>query len=71
MSDWAASTLLFVRDVDASIGFYRDRLGFKLNMRYEEEGRARVAGVSRGDSYALLLTDQWPDKSAARSCTQH
>lgn len=29
---------------------------------YEEEGRARVAGVGRGDGCALLLTDQWPDK---------
>jgi hypothetical protein len=31
-------------------------------MRYEEDGHARVAGVSRGDGCALLLTDQWPDR---------
>ena len=31
-------------------------------MRFEHEGEALVAGVSRGDSCALLLTSQWPDR---------
>ena len=62
MSTWVTSTLVFVRDVDASIRFYVDKLGFTLNMRYEEEGRALVAGVSRGDGCALLLTSQWSDR---------
>ena len=62
---WMASTLFFVRDVGAAIDFYVGRLGFTLNMRYEEEGKARVAGVSRGEGCALLLTDQWPDKVGA------
>lgn len=62
MSSWVSSTLFFVRDVDAAIGFYVDRLGFALNMRHEEDGRTLVAGVSRGDGCALLLTSQWPDK---------
>ncbi len=62
MSDWTSSTLIFVRDVDASIHAYVDLLGFTLNMRFEDEGVALVAGVSRGDGCALLLTSQWPDK---------
>ncbi len=61
-SSWLTSTLVFVRDVDASIGFYRDKLGFTLNMRFEDDGRALVAGVSRGDGCALLLTSQWSDR---------
>lgn len=62
MSAWESSTLVFVRDVDASIRFYVDMLGFTLNMRHEDGGRALVAGVSRGDGCALLLTCQWPDR---------
>jgi catechol 2,3-dioxygenase-like lactoylglutathione lyase family enzyme len=62
MFSWSASTLVFVRDVDASIRFYVSRLGFTLNMRHEEAGHALVAGVSRGDGCALLLTSQWPDR---------
>lgn len=62
MSEWVSSTLVFVRDVEIALPFYVDRLGFTLNMRYEEEGHAVVAGVSRGDGCALLLTNQWPSK---------
>ena len=60
MTDWTSSTLVFVREVDEAIGFYVDRLGFTLNMRHEEDGRALVAGISRGRGCALLLTAQWP-----------
>ena len=62
MSSWSSSTLVFVRDVDASIRFYVDTLGFTLNMRHEEAGRALVAGVSHGEGCAFLLTCQWPDR---------
>jgi catechol 2,3-dioxygenase-like lactoylglutathione lyase family enzyme len=61
-SPWASSTLIFVRDVDQAIGFYVDRLGFQLHMRFVDEGKPLVAGVSRGDGCSLLLTCQWPDK---------
>jgi catechol 2,3-dioxygenase-like lactoylglutathione lyase family enzyme len=63
MADWQASTLVFVRDIDASIAFYVGQLGFSLNMRYEEEGAALVAGVSHGEGFPLLLTSQWPEKA--------
>ena len=59
---WQVSTLVFVTDVDASIAFYVGKLGFTLNMRYEEDGVALVAGVSRGEHCPLLLTSQWPDR---------
>jgi catechol 2,3-dioxygenase-like lactoylglutathione lyase family enzyme len=59
---WASSTLIFVRDVDEAIGFYVDRLGFSLHMRFVDDGKPLVAGVSRGDGCSLLLTCQWPDK---------
>lgn len=40
MSPWISSTRFFVRDVDTAIAFYVDVLGFTLNKRYEEEGKA-------------------------------
>lgn len=66
MVAWTSSTLFFVRDVDTAIGFYVEVLGFTLNMRHEEKGTALVAGVSRGDGCALLLTSQWPGKVGTR-----
>ena len=48
-------------DVEASLGFYVNRLGFSSPWRYDEDGRARVAQVDRG-SCALILADTWPEK---------
>jgi catechol 2,3-dioxygenase-like lactoylglutathione lyase family enzyme len=62
MTAWISSTLVFVRDVDHAILFYVDRLGFTLDMRHAEAGTTLVAGVSRGEGCALLLTCQWPDR---------
>ena len=53
----AGSPAFIVADV-----FYVDKLGFTLNMRHDDDGRAPVAGGSCGDGYALLLTGQRPDK---------
>jgi catechol 2,3-dioxygenase-like lactoylglutathione lyase family enzyme len=50
-----------VRNVDASIRFYVDRLGFASPWRYEENGRAYVAQVER-QGCALILADTWPEK---------
>jgi catechol 2,3-dioxygenase-like lactoylglutathione lyase family enzyme len=62
MSDWFARPVLHVTDVEASLRFYIDALGFTVGWRYEEAGRARVAQVDRG-SCALILSDQWPEKA--------
>ena len=43
MTDWFARAVLHVKDVDASVRFYVNLLGFTSPWRYDEEGRARVA----------------------------
>jgi catechol 2,3-dioxygenase-like lactoylglutathione lyase family enzyme len=61
MTDWFARAILSVKDVDASLRFYVDRLGFASPWRYEEKGRAYVAQVERQGS-AFILSDNWPEK---------
>jgi catechol 2,3-dioxygenase-like lactoylglutathione lyase family enzyme len=61
MSDWFARPVLFVKDVESSVDFYINQLGFVQSWRYEEEEKAFVAQVER-QSCALLLSSQWPDK---------
>jgi catechol 2,3-dioxygenase-like lactoylglutathione lyase family enzyme len=50
-----------VADVDASLLFYVNRLGFTSPWRYDEDGRVRVAQVDR-QGCALILADTWPEK---------
>jgi uncharacterized glyoxalase superfamily protein PhnB len=61
MTDWFARPVLHVGDVEASIRFYVDQLGFTSPWRYEEDGRACVAQVER-QGCAVILSDQWPEK---------
>ena len=61
MTDWFARPVLHVKDVDASLRFYVDRLGFTIPWRYAEDGRAYVAQVDR-QSCSLILSNQWPEK---------
>ena len=61
MTDWYGRPVLHVTDVEASLRFYVDRLGFTSPWRYEEYGRAHVAQAER-QGCALILTDQWPEK---------
>ncbi len=61
MTDWFARPVLHVADVEASLRFYVDRLGFTSPWSYEEDGRAYVAQVDR-QSCALILADTWPEK---------
>jgi uncharacterized glyoxalase superfamily protein PhnB len=61
MTEWFARPVLHVSDVDASLRFYMDQLGFTSPWRYEEDGRMRVAQVDR-QGCALILSDQWPEK---------
>jgi len=62
MTDWFARPVLHVTDVQASLRFYVDRLGFTSPWRYGEDGRALVAQVDR-QGCALILSDQWPEKA--------
>jgi len=61
MTGWFARPVLHVKDVEASLRFYVDRLGFTIPWRYEEGGRAHVAQVDR-QGCALILADTWPEK---------
>ena len=61
MTDWFARPVLHVADVEASLRFYVERLGFTSPWRFDEGGKARVAQVDR-QGCALILSDQWPEK---------
>jgi len=61
MTEWFARPVLHVRDVETSLRFYVNRLGFTSPWRYDEGGRAHVAQVDR-QGCALILADTWPEK---------
>jgi hypothetical protein len=61
LTDWFARPVLHVTDVDASIRFYVDLLGFSSPWRFEEDGKTFVAQVER-QGCALILSSQWPEK---------
>jgi uncharacterized glyoxalase superfamily protein PhnB len=61
MTEWFARPVLHVKNVDASLHFYVDQLGFTSPWRYEENGRAYVAQVDR-QGCALILSGSWPEK---------
>ena len=62
MTDWFARPVLHVTDVEASLHFYVNRLGFASPWRYDEDGRTHVAQVDR-QGRALILADTWPEKT--------
>src|ERR1700758_52793 len=61
MTDWFARPVLHVADVDASLRFYVNQLGFTSSWRYDEDGKVHVAQVDR-QGCALILADTWPEK---------
>jgi catechol 2,3-dioxygenase-like lactoylglutathione lyase family enzyme len=61
MTDWFARPVLHVTDVDASLHFYIDSLGFTSPWRYAEDGKAYVAQVDR-QGCSLILANTWPEK---------
>jgi catechol 2,3-dioxygenase-like lactoylglutathione lyase family enzyme len=64
MTDWFARPVLHVTDVEASVRFYVERLGFTTAWRHEEGGRLLVAQVER-DGCALILASTWAEKAGA------
>src|ERR1700728_3495907 len=60
MTDWFARPVLHVKDVEGSLRFYVDRLGFTSPWRYDEDGKARVAQVDRQGT-AIILASTWAD----------
>jgi catechol 2,3-dioxygenase-like lactoylglutathione lyase family enzyme len=61
MTDWFARPVLHVNDVEASLRFYVDLLGFTSPWHYDEDGKTHVAQVER-QACALILADTWPQK---------
>jgi catechol 2,3-dioxygenase-like lactoylglutathione lyase family enzyme len=61
MPDWFARSVFHVTDVEASVRFYLDQLGFTNPWRYDEDGKVYVAQVER-QGCAILLSNQWPEK---------
>jgi catechol 2,3-dioxygenase-like lactoylglutathione lyase family enzyme len=61
MTDWFARPVLHVTDVEASLRFYVDRLGFTCPWRFDDDGKAYVAQVDR-QGCALILAKTWPEK---------
>jgi len=61
VTDWFARPILNVKDVEASLRYYVDRLGFTSPWRYDEDGTAHVAQVDR-QGCALILARSWPNK---------
>jgi catechol 2,3-dioxygenase-like lactoylglutathione lyase family enzyme len=60
-TDWFARPVLHVKDVEASLRFYVDRLGFTCPWHFDEDGKAYVAQVDR-QGCALILAQRWPEK---------
>ena len=60
MTDWFARPVLHVTDVEASLLFYVNRLGFTSPWRFDED-KTFVAQVER-QGCALILSSQWPEK---------
>jgi catechol 2,3-dioxygenase-like lactoylglutathione lyase family enzyme len=63
MTEWFARPVLHVSNVEASLRFYVDRLGFKVPWRggVGADGKADVAQVNR-QGCALILAEDWPEK---------
>ncbi len=62
MTEWFGRPVLHVSSVNASLGFYVDRLGFTVPWRVEDDnGQVDVAQVDR-QGCALILAEHWPEK---------
>jgi catechol 2,3-dioxygenase-like lactoylglutathione lyase family enzyme len=65
----AISPFFIVKDLQASIAFYRERLGFQLDFQ-GPEGDVYYAGVSR-DGIGIMLKEILPDVLACPNHTRH
>jgi catechol 2,3-dioxygenase-like lactoylglutathione lyase family enzyme len=61
-TDWFARPILNVTDVEASLRFYTEKLGFTVPWRFDDEdGKAYVGQLDRQGS-AFILSKRWPEK---------
>jgi catechol 2,3-dioxygenase-like lactoylglutathione lyase family enzyme len=60
-TDWFARAVLSVTDVEASLRFYTEKLGFTIPWRFDDEdGKAYVAQVDRQGS-SFILSRRWQE----------
>ena len=59
MTDWFARPVLHVTNLETSLRFYVDRLGFTIPWRFDEDG---VAEVDR-QGCSLILANTWKEKA--------
>ena len=64
MGNWYARPVLFVADVEISVRFYVEQLGFAEAWHHLEDDKLLVAEVGRSGC-TLILSSQWPDKVGA------
>jgi len=51
------SASLTVRDLDASLAWYRDVVGFTVDQKYERDGKLRAVALKAGDVRILIGQD--------------
>lgn len=59
VTDWFARPIFNVANVEASLRFYIDKLGFTSPWCFDEQGHAYVAQVER-QGCAIILAKTWP-----------
>ncbi len=59
MTDWFARPVLHVTNLESSLRFYVDRLGFTIPWRFDDDG---VAQVDR-QGCSLILANTWKEKA--------
>ena len=66
MSDrWYSRPVLLVSDLERSVAFYIEKLGFTEAWRHtDDDGRGGVAQVDRAGT-ELILTSHWPEKAGS------
>ena len=64
MSHWYARPVLCVADIERTLGFYTEQLGFTEAWRYAEDGKAMVAQADR-EGCALIFSAQWPERAGS------
>lgn len=62
----SCTPLLNVADVEASLGFWRDLIGFEVTDRYEPEGKLMYASLQSGET-RLMLNGRGGDPAARRA----
>lgn len=63
MDDWYARAVFFVKDAERSLHFYTEKLGFSVEWKFEEEGRAFVFQVKL-HGFALIVIQGYLETEA-------